>query len=469
MKLWGRWFQCVLQLRGACSRTRTFHWMVIALAGFCVREDLLGVTSWVRTLRLRGDVYSRLLHVFHNTGISVDKLTELWVRLILKIFQPLTHEGAFICLADGIKVAKDGRKMPAVKKLHQESGNNSKSPFIMGHSFQAISLLVTAPKGLVAAVPLVSRIHEGLVWSNRDSRTLLDKLATLFFSLVPYFEKRLILVADAYYASRKIILPLLHEGHHLISRVRRNSVAFEPAVTPKGKRPRGRARKYGRKVRLRDLVKQRTGYRQAPSPFSGEENIRVSYLCVDLLWRPVGRLVRFVVAKHPKRGTIIVMSTDTRMEPLKIFTLYGHRFQIELGFRQAIYTLASYQYHFWMQDMAPIKRDSGNQYMHHRDKEYRRLVRRKIDAYHRYVQLGCVAQGLLMYLGITQHRNVWRDCLAWFRTMNVDQAPSELVVRYALRQHADEFLRVSAPDQKLADILEQYRDCRYGGLQRLRT
>jgi hypothetical protein len=28
----------------------------------------------------------------------------------------------------------------------------------------------------VAAVPLVSRIHEGLVFSNRDSRTLLDKL-----------------------------------------------------------------------------------------------------------------------------------------------------------------------------------------------------------------------------------------------------------------------------------------------------
>ena len=41
----------------------------------------------------------------------------------------------------------------------------------MGHSFQAVSLLVQGPAGHVAAVPLVSRIHEGLIWSNRDTRT----------------------------------------------------------------------------------------------------------------------------------------------------------------------------------------------------------------------------------------------------------------------------------------------------------
>ena len=157
MSLWTAWFRCVLQLRGACSRSRTFSWMVVALIGFSVREDLLGVSSWVRSLRLRGDVYRRLLHTFHNSGISIDKLTTLWIRLAFQIFNPLMHDGYYVFVADGIKVAKDGRKMPAVKKLHQESGNNSKSTYIMGHSFQALSLLVSAPKGLIAAIPLVSR------------------------------------------------------------------------------------------------------------------------------------------------------------------------------------------------------------------------------------------------------------------------------------------------------------------------
>jgi hypothetical protein len=37
----------------------------------------------------------------------------------------------------------------------------------MGHSLQAVALLVNAASS-VFAVPLAIRIHEGLVWSNRD-------------------------------------------------------------------------------------------------------------------------------------------------------------------------------------------------------------------------------------------------------------------------------------------------------------
>ena len=44
--------------------------------------------------------------------------------------------------ADGIKIPKCGRKMPAVKFLHQQSEANTKPEFITGHSLQAVSLLV---------------------------------------------------------------------------------------------------------------------------------------------------------------------------------------------------------------------------------------------------------------------------------------------------------------------------------------
>jgi len=461
MRLWKSWFKCVLQLRGACSRSRSFSWMVLVLAGFCIRDDNFGVTSFVRSLKLRGVAYKRLLYTFHNPAICIDKLTELWIKLILKIFKPITHDGRFVCIADGIKVAKEGRKMPSVKKLHQESGNNSKSAFIMGHSFQALSLLVSAPQGLVAAIPFVSRIHEGTIWSNRDTRTLLDKLAALFLSLTPHFGKPTILVADAYYATKKIIIPLLEEGHHLISRARSNCVAYSPIEKSQKSPSPGRPKKYGEKIYLRNLVNSKQGYKTARSPFVGESQIEVSYLQKDLLWRPVGCIIRFVIVKHPKRGTIILMSTDVTMEPMAILMLYGHRFQIELGFRHAIYTLASYQYHFWMQEMTPIKRNSGNQHMHCKDSNYRRLVKRKIEAFHRYVQLGCVAQGLLMFLAITKHKAVWKACIPWFRTMHVDRAPSEFIVRQALQRYAVTFLHVSNPDSNLRKLLRCYREPRY--------
>jgi len=143
---------------------------------------------------------------------------------------------------------------------------------------------------------------------------------------------------------------------------------------------------------------------------------------------------------------------------MDILKIYGYRFQIELGFRQAIHTLASYQYHLWMHDMDKSKRNSGNQYMHKKSKNYRRLVRRKLDAYHRYVQIGCIAQGLLIYLSIVRRKEVWRCCRSWYRTTNVNQAPTELIVQATLRQSASEFLFVYCPDKKLAKMIRKYRD-----------
>jgi hypothetical protein len=145
--------QAVRSLRPACQRSRTFLWMVLTLIGLCCRLDLAGVTSYVRVLGLRPEAYHRFLHLFHSKGLDLDRLTSCWVRLCLMLFQPLLAGFRMVCVADGIKAPQEGRLMPAVKSLHQESASNSKPEYIMGHSFQAISLLVQGSSGLVAAVP----------------------------------------------------------------------------------------------------------------------------------------------------------------------------------------------------------------------------------------------------------------------------------------------------------------------------
>ena len=122
--------------------------------------------------------------------------------------------------------------MPGVKYLHQQSASNTKPEYIMGHSLQAISLFVHSGGGQVAAVPLTSRIHEGLVFSNRDARTLLDKLVALLFSVTRAWDRKVLLVADAYYASAKVITPLLANGHQLLTRAKSNAVAYLPVPQP---------------------------------------------------------------------------------------------------------------------------------------------------------------------------------------------------------------------------------------------
>ena len=132
MTLWLEWFRCVRSLRASCSRSRTFAWLVLVLAALSTRLDLAGVTSFVRILRFSPSSYRRLLHVFHSSALSLERLTELWVQLTLRVFSPYTAGSYLVCLADGVKAPKEGRKMPAVRSLHQSADSNSKPPFIMG-------------------------------------------------------------------------------------------------------------------------------------------------------------------------------------------------------------------------------------------------------------------------------------------------------------------------------------------------
>jgi len=456
MLLWIPWLQAVRALRPACTRSLTFLWMTLVLMGLCCRADKLGVTSFVRVLNLRPEAYHRLLHLFHSKALNLDVLTSCWVRLCLVLFRPFLLGQRLVCIADGIKAPKEGKRMPAVKLLHQESQNNTKPEFIMGHSLQAISLLVHAGAGQVAAAPLVSRIHEGLVFSNRDARTLLDKLVALLLSITLLFNKPVVLVADAYYASGKVITPLLANGHHLVTRAKTNAVAYLPApkVTNPGK---GRPRIYGQKVRLKDLATQDCAFTSAPSPVYGERDVMVRVRVLDLLWKPVGRIVRFCIVHHPVRGTIFLLSTDTSLTALEILQLYGYRFKIELGFRQAVHVIGTYAYHFWMLGMKPLRRGSGDQYLHRTTDAYRGAIRRKLRAYHVYIQLGCIAQGLLQHLAINHTAEVWRCFRSWLRTMNPAMPPSELITSNALRSALPEFIAVPALAPDLTKILDKYR------------
>ena len=457
MSLWCEWLARVRELRPACARTRTFCWMTLVLVGLSVRSDLAGVTSVVRALWLQPRAYRRLLHLFHTPALDLDKLTAGWIRLALRLFRPLRLGSRLVFVADGIKVPKEGRKMPAVKKLFQQSENNSKPNFIFGHSFEAIGLLVQGALGQVACVPLLSRIQEGLVFSNRDKRTLLDKFVRLFLSITSLLELPAVVVADALYCTQKVIRPLLDAGHHLITRMKSNAVAYRPAEVPKVRSP-GRPRLYGDKIRIRDLWTQTHRFRTAKSPVYGERQIKIQYFSVDLLWRPVGRLVRLVFVRHPSRGRIVLLSSDTSLDPLQVIALYGYRFKIEVGFRQALHTLGSYAYHFWMLAMTPISRRSGNQYLHMKTERYRGLVRRKMLAYHRYVQLGCVAQGLLQHLALNFRSSVWQLFRSWMRTMKTSAPPSEAVVAQALRTTLPEFLPARCGDHELKKFILQQLD-----------
>jgi hypothetical protein len=455
LSLWGLWWDAIRLLRPAFSHLRSFLWFATIVAGLTVRTELAGVTSIIRALNLQPRLYNKLRDNFHSSAIKLDRLSALWTQAVLRLFPgPLRVNGRLVLVGDGIKIGKRGKKMPAVKLLHQQSESNTKPEYIMGHSLQAVSLLVEAAQS-VFAVPLAVRIHEGLVWSNRDMRTLLDKMLALLGILAikdPYY-----FVADAYYAARKIVNGLLKDGNHLVTRVKSNAVAYA-VPEPKGSKKRGRPALYGNKIKLKTLFRDRKSMQKMASPVYGERDVTLHYRVRDLMWRPVGRVVRFVAVVHPTRGSCLLMSTDTSLDAVDIIRLYGLRFKIECSFKQAVHQIGTFAYHFWMKGMTPLRHRNGNQYLHRRSSDYRDKIKRKVRAYHVHIQAGVIAQGLLQYLSVVFPKLVWDSFGSWLRTIRPGIPPSEFVVTNALRHTLPEFLLGSSKSDSLAKFIADRQD-----------
>jgi len=177
--LWETWFNAMSLLRSAFKHTQTFLWFVALVAGLGIGTDPHGIMRVMRALRLQRRCYDALIHNVHSEGINVPSLAALWGRVVMpRLFgdRQVRVGGRRVLVGDGLKKPKRGRKMPAVKNVHQESEN--KAEYTMAHSFQVVGALVHSVRGVVA-VPLAGRIEEGVVWCNAHKETLLAKMLTL--------------------------------------------------------------------------------------------------------------------------------------------------------------------------------------------------------------------------------------------------------------------------------------------------
>jgi len=264
-------------------------------------------------------------------------------------------------------------------------------------------------------------------------------------------------VADTYYAAGKVVNGLLRQGNHLVSRVKSNAVAWFPPE-PQSRPGRGRPKLYGRKIRIKSLASDVGAMDVAVSPVYGERGVKIRYRVCDLMWRPVGRLVRFVAVVHPTRGTIVLMTTDLSLEAMDIIRIYGLRFKIELTFKQAAHQIGLFAYHFWMMEMMPLRYRNGNQYLHRATDKYRDQVRRKIRAYHVFMQAGAIAHGLLQYLASEFTEQVWASFGSWLRTIRPGVPPSEFVVENVMRQTLRDFLVNGVKTSSLAKFIAEQQD-----------
>lgn len=396
------------------SRTAAYRWFVVVVIGLMARTDFLGVTSIIRCLFINPDRYESLIHFFRSDSFSANQLKQAWHRIILQDNRLYKLNGRTLLLGDGTKQPKEGRYMPGVKKLFQESENSAKPEYIFGHMYGGIGAVIHQDSNYFC-IPLDMNIQDGLketsAWKDGDSHDAPSHVVQMVrnsYGITATLGSSY-LVLDRYF----LTVPALTELNQLkqpdklvdiITRAKNSCTAYhipDTGPTPK----RGRPRKKGNAIKLNTLFHGRASEFVKADVFLYGKKESVEYLCLDLLWGiKLYQKLRFVLVKSP-RGNAILASTDLALEPTLIIEAYAHRFKIECTFREFKQQLGGFCYHFWTKAMPKLKKyrkqteplelagiENGQ--------EQHRILK-TIEATERFVLCASIAMGLTQMMALT--------------------------------------------------------------------
>ena len=444
--------EILLGARSCFSRYAPFTWFVVTVTALMIGQEHVGVTSIVRELCIDPNRYYGALRFFRSKAWNIDTIRGWWIQVVLKSGVLHLENGMPVQLGDGTKKSKEGRKMPCVKRLCQESENSAKPSFIFGHMFGMAGVLA-GTLGKLFCVPLGIKIHDGdhaiHQWDAEASgkpepkdESHVVRMIRDASGVAGEIGKSLLLL-DAYYLSVPALVALKEEaanaGKHLLSivvRAKKNATAYELPVRKPG---RGRPPVKGESVKLMGLfkaAKTSSSLVQTTIMMYGKEE-QVSFMSRDLLWgKQHYQLLRFVVAQISGSMPIILASNDLTLGPAQMIRLYSYRFKIECCFFNLKNTVAGFAYRFWSTAMpklnryAPTKLSPLESVVGAND---RRLVSAAFRATQGYVMMACIAVGLLQICSLRFAQEINASPIRWLRT-RTNSIPTEATTADFMRK-----------------------------------
>lgn len=450
------------------SRKAAFRWFVTITLGLMLRSDQLGITSVIRDLALAQDCYLSMLHFFRASSWSLDDVRLRWFYAVRE-YTPLYKERGFhILIGDGVKQSKEGRRIPGVKKLFQESENSAKPEYIHGHMFGGLGILAGSIHNW-ACVPLSIRLHDGLQaasgWegSSVSCSSHVIQMVEDAYKAAKVFGNSLLLL-DRYF----LTVPALEKLSELngngtvrieiVTKAKKSCTAFEK---PGARNPgRGRPRKKGTAVHLKELfTSHKEQFRETKMELYGkQESLR--YYSTDLLWgQKLYQELRFVLVEMGGCQSILA-STSLELEPLDIIRLYSYRFRIECTFRELKQQIGAFCYHFWSKYMPKLnyyrKKEEPSVLEQVKEEKCRKKILEALRAIEMHMVLSCIAMGVLQSLSINLTGRVNSNQLRYQRTPSRERV-SEGAIMYYFRKHFFRFLGEN-PELCITRIIQEQQN-----------
>jgi hypothetical protein len=329
-----QWFS---RLASALDR-RSAARFALLLLGAVLARGRRTVTSWIRAARLC-DQFRPCYTTVAAVGKRIDAVA---ARLLVEAVKPLLRRGDRVTLAlDDTPTKRYGPHVQGAGVHHNPTPGPAGSPYLYGHVFVVLAILVRHPLWDVVALPLLARLYVrkadllGVAVKHRpEFRTKLEmgvELLRWAATMLKSLGKPIWAVADGAYAKAAFLKPAMAMGITVVSRLRKDAaLRAVPGPRPSGRR--GRPRIYGEHTI--DLAKrggQRRGWTAESFKLYGETTTK-RYKTFLATWRPAGGLIRVVLVDE-EDGWRAYFCTDPNATVADVLTTVADRFSLETAFR----------------------------------------------------------------------------------------------------------------------------------------
>jgi len=445
--------------RPAFSRKKAFDNFSRIVLGFILRDDIKGVTDFVRNGFDADEnpnaIYHRFDKFFRSSSYELDTLRDLWSSfLATQCKDAIEIDGRRVLIGDGVKQGKSGRKMSGVKRYSQSSESMAKPSMIWGHLFGAIGLLTGDISGKMFCTPINADIEDGVhtirKWKNEDyvKKTHVVQMVEQGIKVLKKTDHSYFYALDRYFLSREVINIIdevndmtKREGKsnntiEIITKLRRNGIGYEDPPKVKGPRKRGRPRRKGASIKLYDLFDSEKDNFKEEEMFLYGKIQKVRYFVIDCLWG-LGcyRKMRFVLVEMKGLRSILV-SSDLTVSAKNTIQAYSFRWKCEEGFLRAKHVLGSLDYHFWTKSMPKLnhfrKSEDGDPVDLIESPGEQQKIINALRATEVYTFIGQVAQGMLQLLSL-KSRRLELKTTKWLRTFS-SNTNSEQTMAYDIKE-----------------------------------